>query len=202
MTGPCTLHLSPDDIDAWLAGSLAGPALEHLEQCPTCLRWAEAEQEIAEQLTALPLFSPRTDFADRVMAAVSIPDPFAIRSLQAVRRRLFANRKSVAVAASIALALLGSMGASIVWTLAHREVLFAGGDWLLGQASRWAWLAVRGAALNVIEQPWYATFRALLEAPGRLALLSAVASLVYVSGLLALRRLLALPAPRVAHANW
>ena len=93
------------------------------------------------------------------------------------------------------------MAASAVWTLANRDTLVAAGNWLAGEAGRWAWVGLRSAALNLIEQPWFAGFRSVVETPGRLALASAALSLMYVSGILALRRLLAAPPRRVSHAN-
>ena len=194
-------HLTPDDIDRWLDGTLpAGPA-GHLESCQTCLELVRAEREIAELISALPLMAPSAGFADRVMQSVQVPDPFAIRSLGAARRRLFANRRSLAVAASLALLLLGSMAGSIVWTLSHQDTLAGIGSWLLAQGGQAAWLALRGVATNLIEQPWYAAAKGVVTQPGRLAIASAVASLAYVGGLLALRRLLALPTQQVAHAG-
>jgi hypothetical protein len=56
-------------------------------------------------------------------------------------------------------------------------------------------------ASNLIEQPWYSSIRSLLENPIRLAIGSALASAVYFGGVLALRRLLALPTQQVAHAG-
>jgi hypothetical protein len=201
MTRPSGAHLSPDEIDSWLAGTLAQEWQQHLDQCQACLERVRAEREIVEQIAALPLMSPEADFADRVMSAVTIPDPFAIRSLQATRRRLFATRKSLALAASLSLFLLGSMAVSIAWSLTHQETLASIGSWLLSQGGQIAWLSVRGVASNLIEQPWYSDIRALLDNPGRLALGSALASAVYLGGVLALRRLLALPTQQVAHAG-
>jgi len=176
MTGSPESPLPPDELDRWLDAQLAG----------------------------LPLFAPRSDFSDRVMASVRVPDPFAIRSIRAARRRLFASPKAVAIAASFALLVVGSMAASVVWTLANRDTLFALGRWLATEAGQWAWIGLRGTALTLMEQPWFAGFRGLLDEPGRLALASALGTLVYVTGVLALRRLLTAPAPtqRVAHANW
>jgi hypothetical protein len=202
MTGDSSpLHLGPDELDAWLAGIRAPELVRHVDACPGCLELVRAEEALTAQLGALPIHSPRADLADRVMASVYIPDPFAIRSLQAARRRLLASRKSVAIAAALAIVLLGSMSASAVWTLANRDTLLAAGTWLAGEAGRWAWVGLRGAALNLIEQPWFSGFRSLVDAPGRLALASAAVSLMYVSGILALRRLLAVPTQRVPHAN-
>ncbi|MGH7516268.1 MAG: hypothetical protein ACREOC_02180 [Gemmatimonadales bacterium] len=164
----------------------------------------ELDRWLDERLAALPLLAPRADFSDRVMASVRVPDPFAIRSIRSARRRLFATPKSVAIAASLALLVVGSMAASVAWTLANRDTMLTFGGWLATEAVQWAWVGLRGTALTLMEQPWFAGFRGLLDAPGRLALASAFGTLVYVTGVLALRRLLTVPAPpqRVAHANW
>jgi hypothetical protein len=201
MTRPSESHLSPDEIDAWLAGTLAPAPQRHVDQCQVCLEQLRAERDIADQIAALPLLSPMPGFSDRVMASVIVPDPFAIRSLQATRRRLFATPKSVALAASLALLLLGSMAGSIVWSLSHQETLVSLGSWLMTQAGQAAWFGVRSLVSNFIEQPWYNSIRALVENPGRLALVSAMASLAYLGGAVALRRLLALPTQQVAHAS-
>ncbi|HEX5962786.1 MAG TPA: hypothetical protein VFY42_03600 [Gemmatimonadales bacterium] len=201
MTRPPGTHLSPDEIDSWLAGTLAQEGQQHLDQCHACLERARAEREIADQIAALPLMSPDTGFADRVMAAVTIPDPFAIRSIHATQRRLFATRRSLALAASLTLLLLGSMAGSIVWSLTHQDTLASIGNWLLSQGSQAAWLSLRGLASNLIEQPWYTGARSLLDNPIRLALGSALATAVYLGGVIALRRLLALPTQQVAHAS-
>ena len=203
MTRPPEQHLSADEIDAWLAGTLPSALQRHAEQCQLCLEQLRAEREIADQLAALPLLSPTPGFADRVMASVSIPDPFAIRSIQATRRRLLATPKSLALAASLAVVLLGSMTWSIAWSLAHQQTLASIGSWLLAQAGQVLWLGLRGLASNFMEQPWYAVVRTLVENPGRLALVSGLASLAYLGGIVALRRLLAPPSQSVGvvHAS-
>ena len=201
MTRPPGTHLSPDEIDSWLSGNLAREWQQHLDQCQSCLERVRLEREIVDQIATLPLMSPADGFSDRVMASVSVPDPFSIRSLQATRRRLFATRRSLAVAASLTLLILGSMGGSIAWSLANQETLASIGNWLLTAGGQMAWLSLRGVASNVIEQPWYTGVRSLLENPGRLAVASALATTVYLIGVLALRRLLALPTQQVAHAS-
>src|SRR3712207_2115565 len=109
-------HLSPDDVELWLSGTLDAERTRHLDLCPECFDRAQAEREIVEQLAALPPMAPTADFADRVMARVTIADPFALRSL---RQRIFASRRSLAVAATLALAVVGSMVASAAWSLAN-----------------------------------------------------------------------------------
>lgn len=182
-------HLSPDDVENWLSGTLDAARTRHLDLCSECFDRAQVEREIIEQLTALPLMGPSAGFADRVMASVTVPE------------RRFATRRSLAIAASLALALIGSMAASIAWSLANQDVLASAGQWILAQGTQAGWLAVRGLASNFIEQPWYESARALASHPGRLATAVGVASLAYLSGVYALRRLLALPTQQVAHAG-
>lgn len=201
MTRPSGPHLSPDEIDAWLAGTLSEAWQLHLDDCQECLERARAEREIVDLVSSLPLMSPSSGFADQVMASVVVPDPFAIRSLQATQRRVFATRKSFAIAASLVVLLLGSMAGSIAWTLDNQETLASFGNWLMAQGGQVAWLSVRGLASTLIEQPWYHELRSLAEHPVRLALASALAFLAYLGGVFALRRLLALPTQQVAHAS-
>lgn len=190
-------HLSPDDVELWLNGTLDAARTRHLDLCPECFDRAQAEREIVEQLSALPLMAPSPGFEDRVMAQVTVADPFALRSL---RRRIFATRRSMAIAASLALALVGSMAASVAWSLANQDILLSAGNWVLVQGSQAGWLALRGLASNFIEQPWYERARAFADHPGRLGAALGALSLAYLSGVFALRRLLALPSQQVAHA--
>jgi hypothetical protein len=201
MTRPSGAHLSPDEIDACLAGNPSAELQRHLDQCQSCLEQLRADREIAELIAALPLLSPEEGFADRVMASVTIPDPFAIRSMQATRRRLFASPKSFAYAAGLLLFLVGAMAGSVVWSLTHQATLASIGSWFVSQGMQAMWVSVQGLASNFIEQPWYREAKGLMENPGRLALYSGLASLAYLGGLLALRRLLAIPAQQVAHAG-
>lgn len=194
-------HLSSDDVDAWMSGTLAPAAREHLAGCPECGERVEAEGEIVALISALPLMSPSPGFADRVMQSVAVPDPFSLRSIAGIRRRLFATPRAAALAATLALVVLGSMTASITWSLAHQQTLVALGSWIRAEAWQAGWIAVRGLASNIIEQPWYSALRGSLEHPAVWGALSAFASLLYVGGIIALRRLLTLPARQVAHAS-
>lgn len=194
-------HFSPDDVENWLSGLLDAERTRHLDLCPECFDRVQVEREIVEQISALPLMGPSAGFADRVMASVAVADPFALRALQTVRQRIFATRKSILIAASLALALLGSMAASVAWTMANQDVLASAINWALAQGAQAGWIALRGLASNFIEQPWYESARALAGHPGRLAVAFGVTTLAYLSGVLALRRLLALPAQQVAHVG-
>jgi hypothetical protein len=198
VSGP---HLTPDDFDAWLAGALEPPAQDHLAQCVTCWERAETEREIVDLLGALPLMSPAQGFADRVMARVTVPQPAAVPARASLRSRIFATRRSMALAASLLVLVAGSMTGSVVWTLGHQDTLAALGGWLTAQTGQLAWIGIRGVASTFMEQPWFAGLKTLAGSPGRLALASALALVAYLGGVLALRRLLALPAQQVAHAS-
>ncbi len=194
-------HLSPDDIDAWLAGQPGTAAQAHVDACDACRETAIADRALIEQLRALPAFAPSPFFADRVMTAVALPDPFALRSLDTARRRLFATRRSLALAATLAVVVVASMGLSVAWSLTHRDTIAAAGTWLTASAGQWLWTALRSAVASATEQPGYGLLRDLAATPARLALLAALVSLTYLGGLFALRKLMTLPSGPVSHAN-
>ncbi len=201
MTGRSLTHLSLDDLDAWLAGQLGPTGHAHLDGCAECRELANTERILVNHLAALQVLAPAPGFADRVMASVAIPDPFALRSMESARRRLFTSRRSVAIAAMLALAVAASMAASVVWSLGHRQMIAELGSWISGSAADWAWIGLRGAVSSVMEQPWYGGLRGLAGSPAQIAVASAVASLTYLSGVLALRKLMTLPTGPVSHAS-
>ena len=192
-------HLTPDDLDAALEQSTGFQPSQHLESCQACQDLLEAERELVGLLNGMPRFSPSERFVDAVMSRVAIPDPFALRAFRNIRSRLAASHRSLAFATSIAVVLAVMMGGSIAWSLANQDVLAAIGSSVAGQAAHWFWLGLQALASNLVEQPWYEDARAAIGSPTRLALFSGMASLLYLSGVLALKRLLALPAQRVAH---
>lgn len=201
MTRPVNPHLSSDDFDALLEGAASQDAHRHLAECAFCREQVAADRTIVTRLESLSSFAPSADFPEQVMARVVMPDPFALHSLGTARRRMLATRRSLAAAASVAIIVVGAMAASVIWTLGNRETLAAAGSWLGGEAVSWLWIAVRGGAANLMEQPWYAAARGFLGSPTRLAILSAGISTLYLGGLFALRRLMALPSQGGAHAH-
>ena len=201
MTAGFGPHLTPDEFDAWLAAGLDPVRARHLELCLECQAQADAERALDEQLAALQLLSPAPDLADRVLRHVAIARPVTAPATVPLRHRIFATRRSVALAATVVVLLVGSMAASVIWTLGHQATLAAMGGWLLAQTGQAGWLAVQGVASNFIEQPWYAAVRSAFGSPGLVAGASALAVAAYLAGVYALRRLLALPTQQVAHAG-
>ena len=201
MNRPVETHLSPDDIDVLLTGAADAGAYPHLDGCRPCQALLAAERHLVARLESLTLEGPPPEFADIVMSRVAIPDPFAIRSLGTARRRLFATRRSMAAAAMVALVVAVAMAASVIWTLGNRETLAAAGSWIGAESVGLLWLGLRGVVANFIEQPWYGDARQLFDDPARVAAISGGIMLAYVAGLLALRKLMALPAQGVANAH-
>ncbi len=204
MTSPSGAHLAFDDFDVLLSedaeSPLHAPAEAHLAGCPQCRRELAAQSTLIARLESLPFFSPSLGFADQALRHVAIPDPFALRSLATSRKRLLATRRSLVAASVLLVMVLGTMAASVAWSLANPEAVSSIGGWLGGAASQWTWVAVRGAFANIVEQPWLGTAQAWFASPLRLALLSLGITLMYVGGLFALRRLMALPRAGAAHA--
>ena len=198
---PPRQHLTPDELDSLLHGEPGPSQLEHLTDCAECALLLGQHRAVVSSLEALPHFDPGEEFADQVMFQVAVPDPFAMRSIATARRRVLETGRRRALAASAGIAIIGLMAASIIWTSLNREVLSSAGSWLGGEASQWFWVALRGAFANVTEQPWFDTARGALGAPVRLAAVSACIMLLYVVGLMALRRLMALPSEGAAHAG-
>lgn len=194
MTRAYEQHLTLDEIDALLEDAPYASAHPHLLGCTACRERIDTEREIVSRLAALPYAVPSADFANRVMARVTVPQPAAAPVRPSVRPSF----RRYALAASI---LLVAMASSVAWSLANQELLSATTTWLSEGALGWLWLTVRGVGANVMEQPWYAGLRGVFGDPVRIAMISGAIMLVYLGGVFALRRLMALPTQGVAHAH-
>jgi hypothetical protein len=156
------------------------------------------DDEIDRTLASLPYPRPRTDFADRVMARVAVPTALEVRrpARVAARRPL-----AVATAAATAVAVVGPLAASVIWALTHWTLAMSLGGWLAAMAGQWTLGGLQALVQAVVMQPGSVLLRALSVPPATLAAVSALGSLVYLSGVLALRRLLTAPTRQVMHAR-
>jgi hypothetical protein len=109
------------------------------------------------------------------------------------------SRRAAAWAAVLGTVVVGSMGASVAWSLTHQETLRTLEAWLTTTGSQLAVSTTRAALASVMAQPWYQELRASAT-PARIAGLGALTAALYAGGLIALRRLLALPEPGTARA--
>lgn len=200
MTRQPLQHLTPDELDILLEGSVPEGVRAHLNTCPDCDRLLFEERQVVQAVSSLPLHVPRAGFEDRVMALVRIAQPVSI--FVALHRRAMASRQNMAIAATLAVALLASLAGSIGWSLGNMDTLAALGRAALGTAAESGWTVARALTSIVIEQPWYASARATLDTPTRLAVAAGGLVTAWVAGLLLLRRLVAIPAQRVAHDSF
>jgi hypothetical protein len=198
-TGAVAIHLTADDLDAWVAGALPAQRETHLRACPACQTLANQERVLVMRLQALPLFDPRPGFADRVMDRVNVPVTSIGDAWRLWRGRVFANPIGVGIAASVAVLLGGSVAASAAWAAANQDTITGAGSWMMSHGQEWFWQGIGMANAMLDQQSWYPTVRASLT-PGRIALLGTATAGLYAAGLVALRRLLSLPRSQVARA--
>jgi hypothetical protein len=198
-TGAAAVHLTGDDLDAWVTGTLPPQRETHLRACAACQTLADQERVLVMRLEALPLFDPRPGFADRVMDRVDVPVTSIADAWRLWRGRVFANPMGAGIAASVAVLLGGSVAASAAWAAANQDTITGAGAWLMTHGQDWFWQGVGMATAVLDQQSWYPPVRAALT-PGRIALLGATTAGLYAAGLVALRRLLSLPRSQVARA--
>jgi len=197
--GPAAIHLSGEDLDAWVTGSLPAPREAHLRGCAECQLLADQERVLVMRLEALPLFDPRPGFADRVMYRVDVPVTSIADAWRLWQRRVFANPIGVGIAAGVAVLLGGSVAASAAWAAGNQDMITGVGTWFMSHGQQWFWQGVGMGTALLDQQSWYPSVRAALT-PGRIAALGATSAGLYVAGLIALRRLLSLPRTQVARA--
>lgn len=190
MTHAAAQHLSPEDLDDILMGTESAAARVHLETCRSCRELAAADLDVVVRLQKLPHLSPSPGFADRVMTAVTVPGHAPVR-LPAPQ-----SSWSWARAAAIAAVIVGGMGSSVVWSLSNQARIDAWRTSLVGAAELWYSTLVPMLVTRLTTSP---VISAALASTGRLVAIGTAAALAYLIGLLAMRRLLALPSA-VRHA--
>ena len=191
-------HLSADDFDAFLTDTAGPEAKQHVAFCDACRTTMQVDRVLVAGMHRLPPYAPREGFSDRVMARVTLAVPAPVVVPLPWPRRLLQNRRAMAAAAGTALA----MGASATWTLANRELLDGWVQLVANQGGQWLWTSLQAGVAVMSEQAWYAPVRDLLVSPVRTAAVVATGLLVWTGGLVALRRLVALPSGATPGARW
>jgi hypothetical protein len=186
-----TPHLTPDDLDALLVGSMSATVRTHLGECGLCRALATTDRAVITGLERLPRFSPSPGFPDRVMARVAVVKA-STRSILGLRFRVPTGRRA-RLAASVGVVLFAGVTSSVLWSLGNRDVLAAWGQQALTLLSNWLWLGIQTLAANLTEQPWYGPVRTAIDTPAKLAAAGAGFVVAWSAGILALKRLIALP---------
>ena len=200
MTDLPTGHLTPDDLDLWLTGSLPASQLVHLEDCPDCFALAHAERRVVAWLGRLPLLAPSAGLSDRVMRAVMVPAPVARSPWRVLAQPSLLGPRWRAMAAGTVLAVSGA-GLSVAWSLSHPDQLASLMSWMGNKAFQMGWTGLQALVANLAEQPWTGAARTLLASPARAALSLGTGILLYASGILAMRRLMTAPTNGVSRAH-
>jgi hypothetical protein len=186
MSTPHPTHLTPDDLDALLLGTEQEGVHFHLETCAECRALVVADRNVVVALESLPALAPRAGFADRVMAGVTRP--------VAVPRRL----PALARAAAVALVFLSGLAGSISWTLANQPMLLGWRNTGIRWAEGWIQVGLSGLWAELSRQSWFGAMQSAFGSPTRLAVALTGMLLIYAAGLVALRRLTALPSSGTA----
>ena len=197
--GPEAEHLTADDLELWVEGALPLRGETHLRHCRECQALADAERVLVMRLEALPLFHPAPVFADRVMARVEVPVTSIAGAWRRWRSRAMAEPTSVGLAAGVAVMLGGSIAASAAWAAGNQEFITGAGRALLTNGETWFWQGVTLLNATIQAQSWYTPLRAGLT-PGRIVAVVGLGVALYAAGIVALKRLIALPGSEPARA--
>jgi hypothetical protein len=188
-------HLTGLDLDQWVEGLLPAPRELHLRSCRECQELADQERMLVMRLQALPLLNPAAGFNDRIMARIELPVTTLAGAWHAWKHRAFMSPQRVALASGLAILLGGSMAGSAAWASTHQESITGASSWFLAEGKFWLF---QGLAA-VEAQAWYQSIRGALT-PARIVAVATAGVALYAAGVLALRRLLALPSAQVARA--
>ena len=161
-------HLTPDEIDLVLEGTYPEPLRTHVNGCPDCsslLPGREARGAVAGGASAARARGRFRGPGHGTGAGCNAPHRRSRPCVTAHSR----HRRRVALAAGAVISVLGSLAASVIWSLGHREVLASLGMTAFRSIAELGWVVVHGLATTIVEQPWYGSARALVDSPARLA---------------------------------
>ena len=141
-------HLLPNELDLLVDGDAGfglAPLKAHVETCDDCRARLTELRAIVGQLDALPHFTPRHGFADRVMTNVQVIEPWHV-ALAESARRLVPERTGmrVLVAAGAGIAATTVSGAAL-WLAFRANLLGWSAGAALEQGGRGAWGSVAAA---------------------------------------------------------
>ena len=183
-------HLLPQELDLLVDGDVGfgvTPLRAHVEACDECRDRLDALRAVAMQLDALPHFTPRLNFADRVMNEVQVIEPWHV-ALTESARRLVPQSTGVRVLAAAGAGLIATtISGSALWLAFRADLLGWSSGAALGTAGTGAWAGLQSFASELTST------RTDL---GVLALAAAVLTVTTVGAVLAFRGLAA-----VARAN-
>ncbi len=141
-----TTHLVPEAVERIALGAEPAPAERgHLASCGRCRREVGELGTLHASLAHLPPLAPASDFADRVMARVRLPEPAWVRTLAGLRS---SPRRALATAAALVAAVLGAA----TWAVAYPQLTpVQVATFVFDRGTTLVWQAVISAARVVYD---------------------------------------------------
>lgn len=194
MTTSAPLHLTTEELDAFLLGTPSLRAVSHCATCPACDRLVQQDALVVRALGALPSFDPGPGFVERVMADVHLARPLAVPApapIPARSARAQSARRHL-VAAGVLLGTATTAG--FAWAAANPADALGFATPALREVGSALWLSLQAIAANTAEQPWFGALRDTLAVPARAVPLVVGAAALYAAALTGFKRLLTGPA--------
>ena len=150
-----TRHLLPDELDLLLDGETGFGVQQltgHLRDCAQCRDELAALRLFVADIETLPDLTPRTGFADRVMAEVHVFEPWHVAA-RTTLVGLLPTHPVARIAAGVALTTTASaVTGAAVWGWAHRDAaVFMGG--LVTERAREGMLTSLGTSAEALAGP-------------------------------------------------
>jgi len=179
-------HLLPPEIDLLVDGDVGfgvSPLRAHVDACDECRARVDAVRAVALKLDALPHFTPRLGFSDRVMSQVQVIEPWYVALGESATRL---------VPSSAPMRVLALGGASVAAVMISASAL-----WLAFSADLAAW--TYGVAIDRGREGFVAAVSELASAAlssvgsgiATLGLVSVVLAATTVGAVFGFRRLAA-----------
>jgi hypothetical protein len=147
-------HLLPQELDLLVDGDVGfgvTPLRAHVESCDECRERLDALRAVAIQLDALPHFTPRLNFADRVMHEVQVIEPWHV-ALTASARRLVPQSTGMRVLAAAGAGLAATtISGSALWLAFRADLLGWSSGAAIGTAGAGAWAGLQSFASELIS---------------------------------------------------
>ena len=192
MTYP-TKHLTADDLDSFHSASMNTEMRLHLETCEQCRELVTTDAVVIEALSVLPPFSVPPSFSDRIMTRVTIARPTRVPALSFPSLR----QPQFALAAGVAALAIGTAA----WSAFNRPVLDGWIQSAGAQVSQMAWFGIKTLGANLSEQPWFTSLRDWFAGPVRTVSIVGGGFALYLTALVAFKKLITPSNPVVSDAN-
>lgn len=185
-------HLTTDELDAFLEDHPTPRATSHLATCPECQAMVALDREVVFHLSALPEHVPSYQFADGVMARVTVGRPVSAAVVAPATPRAVAARRRVLVAGGLTgAAVAGAFG----WAMLNPGAALGLATPAFQQAAQALWAGMQAGLTSAVDRSALSWASELLAAPTRAIPVFLGAAGAYALALTGMRHLMTEPAP-------